>query len=81
VKALLSSVLPEVRMSITLFGGAQALSAFTDKCNVKIRLGTEYWWSDTDRRKGNYSKKIPSQYHFFHRRSHMDQAGMDRAGS
>lgn len=77
MKVLLSPVLAEVRMSIALFGGIQALSAFTYKCNVKIRLGTGYWWNDTDRRKGKYPEKIPSQYHYFHRKSHMDQAGID----
>jgi len=77
VKVLLSPVLPEVRMSIAFFRGTQALSAFTYKCNVKIRFGTEYWWNDTDRRKGKYSEKIPSQYHFYHRKSYMDQAGID----
>jgi len=51
MKVLLSPVLPEVIMSIALFGGTQALFAFTGKCNVKIRLGTEYWWNDTDRKK------------------------------
>jgi len=77
VKALVSPVLAEVSLSIVVFGGTQALSAFTDKCNVKVRLGTEYWWNDTDRRKGKYSEKIPSQYHFSHLKSHMDQAGVD----
>ena len=77
MKVLLSPVLPEVRMSIALFGGTQGLSAFTDKCNAEIRLGTECGWNDTLRRKGKYSEKIPSKYHFFHRKSHMDQAGID----
>jgi hypothetical protein len=77
VKVLLSPVLPEVRMSIALLGGTQALSALTDKCTVKISFGTKYWWNDTDRRKVKYSERIPFQYHFFHRKSHMDQAGID----
>jgi hypothetical protein len=71
VKVPLSPVLPDIRMSMALFGGTQASAACLNKCNIKTKLGMEHWWNDTDRRKRKYPEKTPSQYHFLHHISHV----------
>jgi hypothetical protein len=44
VKVLLSPLLPDILMSIGLFGGNQASPTCLNKCNIKMKLGMEHWW-------------------------------------
>jgi hypothetical protein len=39
----------------------------TDEC-----MSLKCWWNDADRGKSNCSKKVPSQYHFVHHKSHVN---------
>jgi len=42
-----------------LFDGSQALTTNTDKkSSIKMTIGMEHWWNDTDREKLKHSVKI-----------------------
>jgi hypothetical protein len=44
---------------------------------MSMKMSMEHWWKDTDWGKPKYSEKNPAPCHFFHKKFHMDWAGIE----
>jgi len=53
VKAIFLPIMP-VSERTQILEGPQASPVCPDNSSVKMKMGIEYWWSDTDRGKATY---------------------------
>ena len=51
---------------------SQRLLCWWETQAIEMKISTEHWWNDTDRRILKYSEKNLSQFSYFRHKSHMD---------
>jgi hypothetical protein len=64
--------------SIALMEGSKTSPIFPPhNTDIKLKMGLEQWWNDTDGGKPKYWERNLSQRHFVHQKYHMDRPGIE----